>query len=186
MQLGGASVFILSILLPFWSVTIKDDRDMSQGQVEKLVEVLKKNREWYRDHIPKSALGKLNDAQRNREKLTVSLFGFSTSTGIIGLFFGLLIGASVLTPLFVSQIKSLDWILALIACFLGFIMAIMSLTWIFGSPAANAPPVLAQGKSLGPLAVFLASLAVCGGAALFALPHLKKPKSSSPTVASTN
>jgi len=180
-QLGGAAVLVLAMFLPYWSMTGTNDPDADRSDGEEISEILEDNRDWYEDHISKK---KLRDYQKGGmglgkdESVSLTIWGFSTATGWIGFFFGLLIATGVLLPLFIAPLQSWDWILALVAAGLALLVFIMSLLWLLGSPGADVPPIFSQGNSLGPYVVFLASAAVIAGATMLALEKLKSAKAT--------
>jgi len=179
-QLGGAAVLVLSMFLPYWSKTIFNE-EFNRSEVEDFQEISEDNDDWYDAHISKA---KRREATKQTMELdegdsvSLTIWGFSTGTGWIGFFFGLLIVSGVLLPLFVAPLQNWDWILALVAAGLSLLVLIMSLLWLLGSPGADAPPLMSQGNSLGPYVVFLASAAVITGATMLALEKLKSAKAT--------
>jgi hypothetical protein len=113
---------------------------------------------------PAKAVGMIDDMIDVVKKgISVSLYGWDTTTGILGLIFGVIILMLVLLPVFVSEIRSFAWICGGLNFGLALPIAILGIVWLATAPGQDASPIMKQGVSIGPILVLLGSVAALGG-----------------------
>jgi hypothetical protein len=150
LMFAGAGLLFLAFVVPWWGIDVKSGNDASRKQRETANEVKARNTFWYLQHI--RPLSKMDDPDEDG----MTLWGWSTGTGITGFLFAFLILPIAIVPLCIKALHPWSWIGRFLVTIPGCVMLIMFFIWFFGAPSKNVSPILYQGLYLGPYLVFLA------------------------------
>jgi len=188
--LGGAGLFFVAFFLPWWSFTMNVDppklaenadaatRDKFGKEMEaygkdmkEVREVWEEDEDWYEDNVGKK---KMRTAMESKKKEKgVTLFGWSTGTGVVAFIFSFAIAAFVVLPMFLKVLGGWAWIGSFASAAMAIPILILSLVWWFGSPGENVAPFMSQGVIIGPVITLVGSLAIIGAGVLTGICGIK-------------
>jgi len=180
--LAGLAFLFLAFVMPWWSYTFhKPDKDASEKELKEyaeaakdLNEIQKDNEEWYEaKEIDKKLRKQLRDMEDDDDRASVTLWGWRTGAGLMGLIFSLLLTPLLVVSMFVKVLKPWGWIVHFVVALFGFLMMIMFLLWFFGAPSKNASPAMAQGLIIGPYVSVLGGFLLLAGGALAGIVGLR-------------
>lgn len=168
---AGAGLWFLNAFMPWWGISVNVIEVKSKDDAEAIKnagEIIEENRTWYQSHLSFDSYRRLSNIDGRGERRTASatLLGITTGTGLFAFIMSIFILGGVITSWFVGIIAPWRWTGSLFFALMGLILLILGIVWLFGPPGADAPPVLSQGNSLGPIIHLLATLAVLTGAVL--------------------
>lgn len=103
---------------------------------------------------------------------SLSLWGWNTGAGIMGLVFSLLIVGTILPGLLVRILKPWTWIAGFVSAVLALILLPFSFVWIFGAPGGTFGNYTG-GIVAGPYVLLVASLLTFVGGTTYGIVHLR-------------
>jgi hypothetical protein len=173
LMLSGAGCLIISLFVPWWSVSIKIESDKApdEDDVKKIIRVLGRNLNWYgQRNIVGFAVAEAADeidwdrgAPPEEVEVTVRLWGWNTTTGVFAFVAGAVILFIALIPITISELRPWTWGVSLMGAVFGLILLVLGAIWVIGAPQTDVKPFISQANIVGPYIVLVGGLLVFVG-----------------------
>lgn len=183
--LAGAFLLFVAFFLPWWGLTgVPEDRPgFGNGVQVKTPDLLTKNAEWYAryavwDRFQKQRDAMLNAAREGEDvnvgRVSISLFGRNTGTGVVAFIYSFLAVAIVIGPVFVPVLRPGTWagyLASAVICAGIFLSTLIE--WVFCSPGQDVEGQLSQGISIGVWFALIGSAVVVAAGTMAGLKGLR-------------